>query len=752
MLQRVIAAFALLLTAVTALLFALLSPAGAPTAPARAQTDDVLVRFVHAVPNTPPIDIYIDGARVVQSLSLGSATPHLRFAAGEVEIVVRQGGSNMNTPTITTRTLNLATTGGGFGHVAVVFQLDGFQQPSLTTYEDILTPTNFGNSRLQVIHTVPDGPNLDVYTAAGAFYVPDVAYATSTSVDPPVGAVSLQLRAAGLTRVLAEVPDVDLSSGFLYTILALPAADGAVEAVLLSAPVLPQPGIATTQVQLVHAASAAGPLDVYFDNAAVVPNIVAGDVVVHAPYPTGNYTLSVRNAGIPANATPAAELPISISGDAVTLVLSGNLSDGTFRVDVLEDFVFSMDADSARVRVVNGSRNGPLTLDLDVGEPSARNLANILAPGGATMEQTLPAGFYDVSAVVDDTEIDGPFFLEQAAVAFEGGAEITLLVYNDADTDAPTLRITSSYLATGPRSLLGFVEAPPPTPTPSLTPTSTNTPLPPTLTPTPFTGTPPAPLEQPLIYALVNLAPNTNLQCREYPSQVARVLTNVPGRAPVVVRGYATELDPNLSLVVPLDPANFVDSEAATAFDRVWLQVDYFDPEDNLARCWVRADFLEIFFYDGQQNNAIGSPAGLFGFIAISPPLIVPIPANSAGLLLGQGIANRPLFLEPTATPRATLTVTPLPSATPSMTPTPDASGRAQVVTLTQIYERANVNTTVLREIPSGSVVSLLGRTLDGTLVNVRYEALGEGTTIGWVAVAALEIIEGDLAALPVVN
>jgi hypothetical protein len=732
-------------------LAALLGPTTTPR-PARAQNGEVLLRLVHAIPDQLPIDVYVDGARVAQNLAPGTATPHLRFPAGAAEIVVRRGNSDRNSPVLAQTQLNLATTGGGFGHVALVFQLDGFEQPTLVSYEDILTPTPLGQSRLQVIHAAPGGPNVDVYTAAGAFFVPDVPFAESTSVDPPVGAVTLQLRPAGGAQVLAQLPGSDLSSGFLYTVLVLPANDE-LNAVLLQAPVLPAPDAPTSQVQIVHAASAAGPLDLYLDEAAVVPNFTAGDVVVHAPYPSGTYTLAVRNAGIPATADAAAELPVNLSGTAVTLVLSGDLADGSFRVDVLEDFVFSMDADTARVRVVNGSPNGPLTLDIAGDDlPAAQNLANILPPGEATTEQTLAAGFYRLDGVVDDAELGGPFFIEAQNVPFVGGAAVTLLVYNDMESDEPTLRVESSFLRTGPESLLGFDAAPPPTATPTATRTPTETPLPPTLTPTPVTGTPPIPAEQPLMTGRVALEPDTNLQCREFPSAVSRALVQIPGQTLLVVNGYATELDPDGNLAVPLDPARFVDIESRSTFDQVWVQVDFFGAADGVARCWVRADFLQIFYYDGAQFNAIGAPAGFFGFVAISPPIIIAIPANTAGQIFPPTALNLPEILQPTPTPRASLTPTPPPSATPSITPTPDAFGRAQMTTLTPIYERANTATPVLREVPAGSIVSLLGRTLDGTLVNVRYEALGEGTTIGWVAVENITVLEGEIASLPVRN
>ncbi len=80
---------------VTALLLvALLAVAAGPLQPAqvRAQTPDARVRFLHAIPGAPDVDVYLDGAIVASGLAFGDVTPHLSVAGGDHQVALRQSG------------------------------------------------------------------------------------------------------------------------------------------------------------------------------------------------------------------------------------------------------------------------------------------------------------------------------------------------------------------------------------------------------------------------------------------------------------------------------------------------------------------------------------------------------------------------------------------------------------------------------------------------------------------------------------
>lgn len=719
----------------------------AAASPLAAQNNEgVRVRFVHAVPGVGAVDVYVDGARVLAGLEQGTASPHLHFPIGAAEVHIRPTGADPSSAALASRRANFATTSAGFGHVALVFQLDGFEQATLSTVEDLLAPTRLDGARLHVIHAVPGAAPVDIVTDQGAGFLSGAAFNSPVAtVDPPTGAFALQIRNSEGGEMLGLIPAANLRHGFLYTVLVAPNGDGTINASLLEAPVLPSPS--SSNVQWVHAASAAGPLDVYLDGVLVAPNVQPGDVLVHSPYEVGAYVLSVRNAGLPASSAAAFEGSLAFSGETITLMLTGSFAEGTFAIEALEDFAFSLTPGESRVRVYNGSTNGPLTLDLD----GSTSLANVLEPGENAPQIQVEPGRYDVNALVDDAQAGGPLFIEAGGVSFAGGGLVSLVVTTDADGDV-VLTIATSYLVSRADSIPSFTAAPPPSPTPTATLTATQTPLPPTPTPTDIIGTPPPPASQALMIADVNVNEGTNLQCREYPSSTARSIGLIPAGTRLVIVGYGAPLDPNLELNVPLDPANFNGVEAASEWERVWVQSQFFAADGTLSRCWVRADFLLVYYFDGSQLNYIAQPSGFFGFAAIDPPIIAPVPANAAGAVLGVGVANPPQVILPT--PTATLTPSATASATlpPTLTATPDTRIRASITTPTALLERADFNATVLREIPSASLVVLVGRNLDGSLLNVRYEVLGEGSFSGWVRASDVEIATpgASIADLPV--
>lgn len=721
----------------------------ADVTPAAAQTPAlVLVRFVHAFPTDDAVDIYVDNALVVRNLALGAATPHFRLEATTVRVEVRVAGSDRSVAPLTSRDVALNTTAGGFGEVSLVIQPDGFGQPTIRNIEDLLSPTRFGGARLHLMHTVPDVGALEVQLDTGTPFLNGATFSDPIgTLDPPTGRYTFVIAENGEPLAVAE--PVDMAAGYLYTLLFYQNPDESYGVSVLTAPTLPDPAVPVTYVQMVHASASAGPLDVYSGDTLIIPHLTVGEIIPHVPYTSGEVTIRLLNAGLPSSATPAYETTLMIAGDAVTVLASGDLSEGTFELAVLDDAISTLTPDNVRIRMINATSNGPLTVA--VGEDAP--LVNTLAVGSASGALTLLPGRYDFNAIVDDAALNGPLFVELADQVLIGGNWITVVAANpDMDAD-PILVLSASPFQNRMTSQPDFEAAPPPSATPTATATATNTPLPPTLTPTPFVGTPPPAATQPLMIADVNVNDGVNLQCREYPSTVARSIGLIPSDARLVVVGYGAPLDPNNNNNVPVDPTLFANPESATDFEQIWIQTEFYNPVENytLTRCWVRSDFVLFYFYDGANLSAILDPATFFAYVVLDPPLIRPVPANSAGAVVGQGINNPPSIVlpPPTATPTFTPSVTPSPTAT--LTGTPDVSIRARVLTTANLYERANTNSAVLRTILASSLVTVVARNLDGTLLNVRYDVLGEGSFVGWVLPSDVELDNGaSIASLPV--
>lgn len=675
------------------------------------ESPSVLVRFIHAFPADVPLDVYVDDALVARNLDHGETTPHLRFTQGQAQVEVRAAGSDALTVPFAERTVNLVTSSIGFGHVALVIQTDGFNQPAIARIDDLLSPTNIGQARVHLIHAAPDQGSVDLISAAGAPFLQGVAFNASTgTVDPPVGKYDFVVAPSGATdgTALATIEEARLRTGFLHTLVLMPGIDN--EGFMLrmfDTPVMPSPDVETVLVQIGHGSSGAPDFDVYADGTLLLPDLRLGEVLPHIALPRGTTTLSLREADSPPTITPAVEQTVELqsSTGAMTLMALGTLEDGTFTFATYDDEIDALDPATASIRVINGTTNGPLNLQL-----GAESIANVLPIQEATDPISALSGVYDISGMVDDAEINGPLPVALQQQPIIGGAWVTILAYT---TEEPMLSIATSAIETSAVSLPGYVLAVVPTPTPAAT------------TPALALATQPGPFQPPprpvdnVVTATVNLNQGVNLQCREYPTPLARSLGLIPNNTDLLVQGFAGPIDPeNGELNTPLEPGAFSDIETVETFEEVWLQTDWTSVQDGQVRCWVRADFILLYYTSRGRQAYLSEPIQLFELALLDDPPIQRIPANFAGSVGGGE------QLPPVVAPTATMA--------------PDVEVLGRVSATTQLLDA--INGTRIRDIPEGANIVVLGQDATGGWLNVRYEVLGEGVNSGWVPSSLVDI------------
>jgi uncharacterized protein DUF4397 len=129
-------------------------------------TDHAQVRFVHASPDGPNVDVAIDGKTVVTNLAFDTVSPatgYFTVTAGNRRVEVRVTGT---TTDLINSTMSFSS-GKQFTVIAT-----GFENPApgtvaaLTLTDDNSAPTS-GNVKLRVVHAAPSGPpNVDVYIVA----------------------------------------------------------------------------------------------------------------------------------------------------------------------------------------------------------------------------------------------------------------------------------------------------------------------------------------------------------------------------------------------------------------------------------------------------------------------------------------------------------------------------------------------------------------------------------------------------------
>ncbi|WP_224335469.1 DUF4397 domain-containing protein [Haloprofundus halobius] len=131
--------------------------AGAQTAAAQQQT--ARVRAVHAVPDAPPVDVYLDGEMVLEGLEFQQVSPYLSGPIGTYQITVTPTGASQDQAVIDTQ-VNLER--GNYSLAAIGELSDGSIQPLVTRTPVLSGRPGQGLAVVQAVHASPDAPPVDV--------------------------------------------------------------------------------------------------------------------------------------------------------------------------------------------------------------------------------------------------------------------------------------------------------------------------------------------------------------------------------------------------------------------------------------------------------------------------------------------------------------------------------------------------------------------------------------------------------------
>ncbi|WP_224449495.1 DUF4397 domain-containing protein [Haloprofundus salilacus] len=132
---------------------------GAGTQTVAAQQQSARVRAVHAVPDAPPVDVYLDGEVVIEGLEFQQVSPYLSGPPGSYQVAVTPTGAGQGQAVIDTE---VTLERGNYSLAAIGELSDGSIQP-LVTQSPILTGQGSqALSTVQAVHAAPDAPPVDV--------------------------------------------------------------------------------------------------------------------------------------------------------------------------------------------------------------------------------------------------------------------------------------------------------------------------------------------------------------------------------------------------------------------------------------------------------------------------------------------------------------------------------------------------------------------------------------------------------------
>jgi hypothetical protein len=194
------------------------SPSCAEVLGLEGASSDACVRLVHAAPDAPPVDVYLNDAEIAQNLEFGTATEYVTVPSGTGRGVrVTATGTPVEEAIIDTsldfdpgQAYEILVTGGG-------------DDLDLTVTGTDLRPLPQGQARLRVIHASPDADAFDMGIAGSEENLFEgINFGDATDyVVLDAGDYSLEVRPGGEDMTVALETDATFEEGVTYDLVAL---------------------------------------------------------------------------------------------------------------------------------------------------------------------------------------------------------------------------------------------------------------------------------------------------------------------------------------------------------------------------------------------------------------------------------------------------------------------------------------------------------------------------------------------------
>lgn len=164
------------------------------------------IRVVHASPDAPNVDVYVDGTLAIENLPFGEATDLLPIPAGARNIKVTPAGAT--TPVVIDATVTFEAC-KAFEVSATGFLADIQAQ----VYEIDRDSLGKSQTRVRAIHNSPDAPPVKVFVAGSATPLFDTfSFPNATPfAEVPAGTYDLEIRLASNNDLVLPIPGVVLT-------------------------------------------------------------------------------------------------------------------------------------------------------------------------------------------------------------------------------------------------------------------------------------------------------------------------------------------------------------------------------------------------------------------------------------------------------------------------------------------------------------------------------------------------------------
>lgn len=178
------------------------------------------VRVVHASPDAPAVDVWVNGAPAFKNVPFKGITQYAELDGGNYDVQVVPAGAT--TPVVIKGTL-----GFGAGKDYSVIALGTLANIAPLVLEDNNAIPENGKAHVRFVHASPDAPAVDIAVKNGPVLFKNVAFKGVGEYLPvAAGTYDLEVRLAGTDTVALSVSGVKLDNQTVYTIFAMGLAGG----------------------------------------------------------------------------------------------------------------------------------------------------------------------------------------------------------------------------------------------------------------------------------------------------------------------------------------------------------------------------------------------------------------------------------------------------------------------------------------------------------------------------------------------
>ena len=180
---------------------------------------DACVNVVHASPDAPAVDVFVDGERALEDLEFGAASGWVALPAGTHQIQVAPAGGEAADAVIDAEVELEAGTAYEVAATGLLAEIEPQIFPvDLSPFED----SDASTARIRVVHASPDAPEVDVAVKGGDVLIEALAFPEASDyLTVPADTYDLEVRVAGTEDVALELPDVKLEAGTVYSVYAI---------------------------------------------------------------------------------------------------------------------------------------------------------------------------------------------------------------------------------------------------------------------------------------------------------------------------------------------------------------------------------------------------------------------------------------------------------------------------------------------------------------------------------------------------